>query len=137
MASSGQAFKGRWKILEWYADEKLGLPEWLVETEKDSGSADLYIGEDENGYTVQWTDKKGGTCTLSHSLTFLNGELVGVDSRVLITNDTTFDSTVVPRVGHLTGTNPPRLRVSLVGEIIEGDPGTFIAQGPPRPEDEG
>jgi hypothetical protein len=137
MASSGQAFKGRWKILEWHPDEKLGLPEWLVKTEKDGGRADMYIGEDENGYTVQWTDKKGGTCTLSHSLTFLDGELVGGDSRVQVTNDPSFDSTVVPKIVHLPDTNPPRLRVSLVGEIIEGEPGTFIAQGPPRPDEEG
>ena len=137
MATSGEAFVGRWKIVKWnppphQSHQSQELPDWLVQE-----GTDLHIREKEGHYEVQWKDRNRGDCTIVPPLRFLDGQLVGGDSHVRITNDPSFRPPVTPEVAFEADTDLQKLIVSLVGRIGDGDPGTFTAEGPPRPEPEG
>lgn len=132
MATSGKEFVGRWRIVEWTPLPDQDLQQWLVK--KDTH---LSIREKNGQFEVRWQDHNRGDCTIVPSLRFLNGELVGEDSRLQIANNPSFRPRVRPGVAFEADTARPTLIVSLARGIITGNPGTFIAEGPPSGDPEG
>jgi hypothetical protein len=131
MARSGNSFVGKWKILEWYPDGS-GFPDWLVRK-----GADLHITADPKGtYILQWPDQQGGTCTIEPPLKYSNGQLTGsADSYTKITNHSNIPLKKGAMAAFGTDTKHQRLIVSLVGGIVDGDPGTFTAEARPGGEE--